>query len=140
MKISEGMQDMITHALRVAADKYQANADLLRNIEKDYTDPKPDYLKLAKEFDIQANEARRLASFIDVEGPIEFKERFPLETAPKDGTRIILFRKWAESMCIGYWSTDFNHWSMVGNVGVPFIDASEWTHCPYDLFNRGNKK
>ena len=52
-----------------------------------------------------------------------------IETAPKDGTRIILFREeYQEDMCIGWWSNGTNEWIPV--QGVLFSTATHWMPRP----------
>ena len=36
----------------------------------------------------------------------------PIETAPKDGTRVLLFRDgWAENTSVGYWNSDYEEFN-----------------------------
>ena len=53
----------------------------------------------------------------------------PIETAPNDGTRVLLYRAgYAEAQCIGYWSSDFDMWLPVN--GSIFPGATHWAQCP----------
>lgn len=53
----------------------------------------------------------------------------PIETAPRDGTRVLLFRgEWMESMGIGYWSNDWMEFTMVG--GECFPGPTHWMPLP----------
>ncbi len=54
----------------------------------------------------------------------------PIKTAPKDGTRVILFRPdWIESMVTGYWNKDFDDWFIPYN-GSPFLSPTHWMPLP----------
>ena len=53
----------------------------------------------------------------------------PIETAPRDGTRVILCRpNHAESMAVGWYSSDFGHWSLV--YGTLWEDPESWHPLP----------
>lgn len=52
----------------------------------------------------------------------------PIETAPKDGTRVLLYRaEYAESMAIGYYDSEWACWNAIG--GFEF-SASHWMPLP----------
>jgi hypothetical protein len=54
----------------------------------------------------------------------------PIETAPKDGTRIIVYRTgYAEAGCIGFWSNDYDEWRIAG-AGNCFLNATHWAPLP----------
>lgn len=54
----------------------------------------------------------------------------PIETAPKDGTRVILAREfWADTMCIGFWDVKKEEWMPVlGRTTFP--QAKYWKPAP----------
>ena len=53
----------------------------------------------------------------------------PIETAPKDGTRVLLARRdWLESMALGFWSDDLGEWKSV--IGASFLGATHWAPLP----------
>lgn len=53
----------------------------------------------------------------------------PIETAPRDGTRILMFRYgWAESMAVGYWDSTWSAFCPVG--GSFFQGATHWMPLP----------
>lgn len=52
----------------------------------------------------------------------------PIETAPKDGSAVILVRKWADHMAICFYNETFDEW--VSRGSVPFHNATHWTHLP----------
>lgn len=54
----------------------------------------------------------------------------PIETAPKNGTRVLLYRDdWQESVCVGYWDSTWADWSIVGG-GTPCPGATHWADIP----------
>jgi len=54
----------------------------------------------------------------------------PIETAPRDGTRIILFRpNWVESMAIGFYYASYEQWTVI-YAGVEFCDVTHWMPLP----------
>jgi len=54
----------------------------------------------------------------------------PIAEAPRDGTRVILFREnWEESRLVGYWHSDFLDW-MVPGSGVAVVSATHWQPLP----------
>lgn len=54
----------------------------------------------------------------------------PIESAPRDGTRVLLFRnEWVENICAGYWDVDYEGWYIVG-CRSPWISVSHWMPLP----------
>lgn len=54
-------------------------------------------------------------------------EWFPIETAPKDGTRVLLYREgWGESMAVCWWDKSDDTWSVVGAFGT-FLGATHYS-------------
>jgi hypothetical protein len=52
-----------------------------------------------------------------------------IATAPRDGTRVLLFRPgFAEDMCIGWWNSGTSEWVPV--QGVLFSEATHWAPLP----------
>ncbi len=95
----------------------------------------PDYPEGSCEFNLPGDEIGTgvfgidsIISLVPDDKPISQWQS--ISSAPKDGTRIILFRKeWAENICIGFWSTDFGSWNIVGAVS-PFLGATHWMPVP----------
>lgn len=53
-----------------------------------------------------------------------------IESAPKDGTRVIVRRKnWVEDVAVCYFSRDFDCWIPVFSLNE-FFDAEEWMEIP----------
>ena len=53
----------------------------------------------------------------------------PIETAPKDETRIILWREgWQEANAVGFWSESDKSWNAVGSTY--FVGATHWMPLP----------
>lgn len=56
-------------------------------------------------------------------------EWLPIESAPKDGRDILLYRPgWMSSMCVGYWNLTYKIWRAV--EGPQFINVTHWTPLP----------
>ena len=56
-------------------------------------------------------------------------EWLPIESAPKDGTRVLLYRAdWMENLAVGFWSDDFQEWRPVG--GGCFPGPTHWHQGP----------
>lgn len=54
----------------------------------------------------------------------------PIETAPKDGTIVLLYRRdWAVNICAGYWDFEWCDWFSVG-APSPFLSAAYWQPLP----------
>lgn len=54
----------------------------------------------------------------------------PIETAPKNGDRVLLYRaEWQENVCVGYWDATWGDWHVVGG-GAPWIGATHWAAIP----------
>lgn len=51
-----------------------------------------------------------------------------IDTAPKDGSRILLSRNWKESMAVCWWSEIDEEWIPV--AGSIFTDATHWMPLP----------
>ena len=52
-----------------------------------------------------------------------------ISTAPKDGSRILLFREdWMESAAVGFWHSDFHEWQPVN--GSCFPGPTHWMLLP----------
>lgn len=46
----------------------------------------------------------------------------PIKDAPKDGTRVLLYRSdWAENVCVGWYSKDYEGWVVAGSVSSPWV-------------------
>lgn len=59
-------------------------------------------------------------------------EWMPVETAPKDGTRILLYREgWAENVAVCWWSNSQDEWEVAAGL-CPFYDATHWIKLPTD--------
>ena len=53
----------------------------------------------------------------------------PIETAPKDGTHILIYRAaWANSIAVCYWSRDNDEWQT--GLYSPFNGAIYWMPLP----------
>ncbi len=53
----------------------------------------------------------------------------PIETAPRDGTRVILYREgYAEDQAIAWWDTVISVWRPVN--GSVFTSVTHWQHLP----------
>lgn len=53
----------------------------------------------------------------------------PIETAPRDGTRILLFREgWHVNCAVGYWRIDWHEFAPVG--GECFPQPTHWMPLP----------
>ena len=53
----------------------------------------------------------------------------PIETAPRDGTRILAWRpNWKESQAVVYWNSDFQDWETC--LGTVFHDCTKWMPLP----------
>lgn len=56
-------------------------------------------------------------------------EWLDIESAPRDGTRVLLFRRrWAENMAVGWYSRDWSCWLTVN--GTEFPEPTEWRPTP----------
>jgi len=54
----------------------------------------------------------------------------PIETAPKDGTRVLLFRReWAEAMAVCFYRASLDEWTTAAG-GCVFIGATHWSRLP----------
>lgn len=55
----------------------------------------------------------------------------PIETAPKDGTRVLLFRRgWAESVSVGWWGGLWETWNVAGGITSEFVHPTHWMPIP----------
>lgn len=53
----------------------------------------------------------------------------PISTAPKDSSRVLLFREgFAESMTVGHWDSSFDEWHSAN--GFSFPGATHWMPTP----------
>lgn len=53
----------------------------------------------------------------------------PIETAPLDGTRVLLFREeFAEAMAVAWWNAGTSDWIPVN--GVLFVGPTAWMPLP----------
>lgn len=53
----------------------------------------------------------------------------PIDTAPRDGTRVLLYRTdWVEDTCVGFWNDVWKEWNTVN--GSVFPEASHWATLP----------
>jgi hypothetical protein len=54
----------------------------------------------------------------------------PIETAPKDGSRVVIFRaNWRETVSVGHWSVTAKEWYVV-NGGYPWHAPTHWAPIP----------
>ena len=54
----------------------------------------------------------------------------PIETAPRDGNRVLLYREgWREHTAVGWWSRTEKRWYTVPGTW-PFNGATHWTLLP----------
>jgi hypothetical protein len=54
----------------------------------------------------------------------------PMETAPKNGDRILLYRQgWNENACVGYWDIVWLDWHIVGG-GCAWSGPTHWAPIP----------
>ena len=55
----------------------------------------------------------------------------PIATAPKDETRVLLYRgDWMESVAVGWWSRSEETWIIAGGATSVFARATHWMPLP----------
>lgn len=52
-----------------------------------------------------------------------------METAPMDGTRVLLYRKeYVESMTVGFWHNSYEQWGTA--IGALYFNPTHWMPLP----------